>query len=237
MMHFNVDDFQSQDHGCQKCCCEKLSLQPGTTSKVSVGYATWAIPIGQLHCLPQFSLEQMQTCPVPASSNMPPKPIDDLTVFITPVDTEIADGDLNDEVVDPEDDALTFKVLPLYGPKYGKLALDPTGTFSYTPGAGYKGEDRFYCSASDGINPPVVFEVSIAVGIDSSKLVATPHVSIDPAGVVVDQRYFTASFPIRVSPAAQLCEVWRLTVLQGALDCDCTCYSRADCFDIGIGKC
>ncbi|KRR21353.1 hypothetical protein CQ14_06805 [Bradyrhizobium lablabi] len=236
MMHFNIDDFQPINNGCQKCCCEKLSLEPGTTSKVSVGYATWAIPIGQLHCLPQFSLEQMNTCPVPASGNMPPRPNDNMIRFDTPVDTELAD-DLNGEVTDPEGDALTFKLLSLYGPQHGKLILDPGGTFTYTPNSGYKGGERFFVSVADGVNSPVVMEVFIGVGVASADADVTPHVSIDQAGVVVDQRYFTAAFPIKVSPAAQLCEVWRLTVLQGALDCDCTCYSRTDCFDIGIGKC
>ncbi|MGY2987706.1 Ig-like domain-containing protein [Bradyrhizobium sp. USDA 4508] len=237
MMHFNVDDFQPINNSCQKCCCEKLTLQPGTTSKVSVGYATWAIPIGQLHCLPQFSLEQMDTCPVPVGGNLPPQPDNGMARFTTPVDTAIANGDLKTEITDPEGDPLTFKLLALYGPKHGKLVLNTDGTFSYTPASGYKGEERFFVSVSDGINQPVVIEVLIGVGVDPTSAVPTPHVSVDPAGVVVDQRYFTASFPIKVSPAAQLCEIWRLTVLQGALDCDCTCYSRADCFDIGIGKC
>jgi len=26
-------------------------------------------------------------------------------------------------------------------------------------------------------------------------------------------------------------------VLQAALDCECICYTRTDCFDIGIAKC
>jgi hypothetical protein len=58
---------------------------------------------------------------------------------------------------------------------------------------------------------------------------------IGPA--TVNQQYFTVSFPVKVSPAAQLCEVWRLTVLQGALDCECQCYTHSSCYDIGIAKC
>ena len=66
-------------------------------------------------------------------------------------------------------------------------------------------------------------------------VIPAPHISIGPA--VVDQRWFTVYFPVTVSPAASTCEIWRLTVLQAALDCDCTCYTRTDCFDIGIAKC
>ncbi|MGY3615671.1 Ig-like domain-containing protein [Bradyrhizobium sp. USDA 10063] len=236
MLHFTVDDQQVTNGGCVKCCCEKLSLKPGTISKVSVGYAPWAVPIGQLHCPPQFVIEPLQTCPVPVGGNLPPQPQADLVRFDTPVNVHL-DGDLNIQVSDPETDPLTFKLLPLYGPKHGKLVLDPAGLFAYDPVFNYQGEDRFFCSVSDGVNPPVVFEAVIAVGIASATLSPTPHVSIDHDGVTVDQRYFTVSFPVKVSPAAQLCEVWRLTVLQGALDCDCTCYQRTDCFDIGIVKC
>lgn len=237
MMHFNVDDFEPQTQSCVKCCCEKLSLSPGTTSKVSVGYATWAVPIGQLHCIPQFMLERMDTCPVPVSGNVPPAPNDGMARFTTPVDTSIDDGDLKTEISDPEDDPLTFKALPLYGPKHGKLILNADGTFTYDPFAGYKGEDRFFISVSDGVNAAQIIEVDVGVGVDPTNSQPTPHVSVDPTGAVVDQRWFSVSFPITVSPAAQLCEVWRLTVLQAALDCDCVCYTRSDCFDIRIAKC
>jgi hypothetical protein len=102
------------------------------------------------------------------------------------------------------------------------------------PANNFKGEERFYVSASDGTNT-AIFEVMIAVGVDPASMIAMPHVSVGPA--TVDQRYFTVYFPVTVSPAAAECEIWRLTVLQAALDCDCTCYTRSDCFDIGIGKC
>jgi len=54
---------------------------------------------------------------------------------------------------------------------------------------------------------------------------------------IVNQKYFTVCFPITLSPAAQECDVWRLTVLQGALDCQCICYTRTDCFDVKVAKC
>lgn len=232
MMHFTVEDPQPNASGCIKCCCEKLSLKPGTTSKVSVGYAPWAVPIGQLHCAPQFMIEQMETCPVPVGANMPPAATSEVK-FSTAVNA-LLESDLKLMITDPEAAALTFKLLPLYGPKHGKLDLKADGTFSYMPTTNFTGEERFYVSASDGTNT-AIFEVMIAVGIDAGTVTPTPHISIGPA--VVDQRYFTVYFPVTVSPAAQLCEVWRLTVLQAALDCDCQCYTRTDCFDIGIAKC
>lgn len=230
MMHFTVDDYQALD-SCQKCCCERLNLRPGTINKISVGYAAWAVPIGQLHCVPQFQFEQKETCPV-GSGNQPPQ-VTDTTAFETPINTALA-GDLKTRISDPEAQPMTFKALSLYGPQHGKLELAEDGTFDYTPAPNFKGQERFYASANDGSNT-ATFEVMVAVGIAAAGMTPTPHVSVGPA--TVDQRYFTVSFPIIVSPAAQPCEIWRLTVLQAALDCDCTCFTRTDCFDIGIASC
>jgi Bacterial Ig domain len=232
MMHFTVEDYSAVDATCVKCCCEKLNLKPGTVTKVSVGYAPWAVPIGQLHCTPQFQIEQMDTCPAPSGSNMPPHAISDVK-FSTAMNA-LLENTLTSMIVDPEALPLTFKLLTLYGPKHGKLDLNEDGTFSYMPATSFKGEERFYVSASDGSNT-AIFEVMIAVGVDVAAMVATPHVSVGAA--VVDSRYFTVYFPVSVSPAAHECEVWRLTVLQTAMDCNCTCFSRSDCFDIGIVKC
>lgn len=232
MMHFVVEDYTAVDAACQKCCCEKMNLKPGTITKVSVGYAPWAVPIGQLHCTPQFQIEQMDTCPLPVGSNMPPQATSEVK-FSTAKNALLANT-LTAMISDPEAVPLTFKLLPLYGPKHGKLDLQSSGAFSYMPSSNFVGEERFYISASDGPNT-TIFEVMIAVGIDPAGVLPTPHVSVGPA--VVDSRFFTVSFPVIMSPAANDCEVWRLTVLQTAMDCDCTCFTRSDCFDIGVAKC
>jgi Bacterial Ig domain len=234
MMHFTVEA-PSPTESCVKCCCENLSLKPGTIERVTVGYAPWALPIGRLHCDPSFALEQMETCLAPTQGNMPPQVSGD-PKFTGTVNTLLT-GDLKTVVSDLENDPLKFKVLPLYGPKHGNLVLAEDGTFEYTPHTSYKGTDNAFVSMSDGHNSPVVFEVMLGVGVLAPALVPTPSVSIDTKGVYIDERYFAVNFPIRISPAAKTCEVWRLTVLQGALDCECVCYTRTDCFDIRIVKC
>lgn len=238
MMHFTVDAFQPTGmpvDNCQKCCCEQLSLRPGTIERIVVGYAPWTLPIGRLHCDPSFTIEQMDTCPQALSGNLPPSAVAEPIVFETPVNTTL-DEDLAVQITDPEAAAVTFKPLMLYGAKHGKLVLQSDGAFTYMPATSYKGPDNFFISASDGVNTRV-FEILIAIGVAVDTLVATPNVSVDPNGVQVDERYHTVSFPIKVSPAARECEVWRLTALQGALDCACVCYMRTDCFDIRIAKC
>jgi len=234
MMHFTVEDFKAVD-SCHKCCCETLHLKPGTTTRVTVGYAPWAVPIGQLHCSPQFVVEKMDTCVVPTGGNLPPQitSLDGMVRFDTGMNVHL-DGDLRTKVTDPEGLALTFKLLTLYGPKQGKIVLDPSGMFDYDPYPSYTGEERFYCSASDGVNT-FTFEVLIAVGIDAGLM--KPREVITIGTPQVDQRYYMVVFPVTMSPAAQECDVWRLTVLQSALDCACQCYSRTDCFDIKVAKC
>jgi Big-like domain-containing protein len=237
MWYFNVADQSAQMvDGCVQCCCQTISLKPGTTSKVTIGYATWSIPIGRLHCIPSFVLDQMQTCPVaPAGANLPPRPASKVA-FDTAMNTTLTD-DLSTQVTDPEGDPLTFKWLMANGPSHGKLTLAADGSFTYVPDTTYVGADRFFASVSDGINPAVVFEIIVGVGTPSADIASTPSVGVDPNGVQIDYRMHTVSFPIKISPAAQLCEVWRLSMAQNAIDCDCYCYNRTDCYDIRIAKC
>lgn len=232
MFHYTVDAFQPVD-GCQKCCCERFNFKPGTTNKVVVGYAPWAAPIGDLHCQPQFALELLDTCPTPSSGNGAPAQTD-AAAFTTTVGGTL-NGDLKTKITDPEDDPLKFELMPFYGTTRGKLALNPDGTFVYTPQPGYSGADRFFYTADDGNGHKVAFEALIGVGVAANTVVATPHVSVGSSNI--DPRIFAVSFAVTIAPHTPQCEVWRLTVLQGALDCDCTCFTRTDCFDIGIARC
>lgn len=232
MMHFTVDAYTPVD-SCQTCCCEKLKLVPGTTSKVTVGYAPWAAPIGQLHCVPQFMIEPLATCPPVLSGNLPPQPQVPVA-FDVLLNTQLA-GSLSIAVTDPEGDPLTYALLPLYGPHHGKLSIQPDGNFTYMPEGSYAGPDRFFVSVKDPSNAPVIFEVLLGVGVSSDTVVPTPPVSVGPASV--DNRYYAVSFAITLSPAARACDMWKLTVRQAALDCECTCFTRNDCFDIGVAKC
>lgn len=234
MLHFTVNDYEAVS-GCVKCCCESVALKPGTIAPLVVNYAPWALPIGRLNCAPQVQIEAMETCPVPTGGDLPPQMTGN-PAFYVGINGHL-DGDLTGVVKDPEQQVLTFRLLPMYGPAHGKLVFDASGLFDYDPAYNYKGSDRFFASASDGVNAPLVFEVRIGVEIDPLTILPTPSVSVDPNGIKLDDRYYSVSFPVKVSPAAKTCEVWRLTVLQGALDCDCTCYARTDCFDIKIVKC
>ena len=236
MLAITVDDSQPAAASCIPCCCEPLFLKPGTITKVLVNYAPWSVPVGQLHCVPQFAIEQMETCPVLVGSNQPPHihSLDGMVRFDTGTNMHL-DGNFGDKISDPDGDPLVYKVHPMYGPQHGRLQLDPNGPFAYDPTPNYKGEERFYISVSDGKNPAVIFETLIAVGIDAGLMAPTPHIVVGTP--TINKQYHTVSFPVGLMPNADPCEVWRLTVLQAAIDCGCDCYTRTDCFDIKVASC
>jgi len=224
---YTVDQFTT--NSCNVCCCEDVGVKPGTSIKLTINYAPWAVPIGRLHCLPSFSLEQMETC----SPNSGQPNVIEPVRFATPINTDLVD-DLKTVATEPD---VTFKRTPLYGPWHGTVVINLDGTFTYTPLPGYTGEDRFYVTASFPNTKSTTFEVMVGVGIDETKIKPTPHVWVDEASVHLNERQYIASFALRVSPAADMCEVWRLSVMQNAIDCDCSCYNRIDCFDIRMVKC
>jgi hypothetical protein len=233
MMHVVIDDVRSSG-GCTTCCCEVVSLKPGETQPLHLYYAAWAAPIAPrgLHCEPTIEVELKDTCPPPSSSNLPPATAADIR-FDVLLNT-VFNGDLKTQVVDPEGDTMTFKPLPLYGPKLGKLDLNSDGTFTYTPVTGAKGEDRFFFTVSDGANS-VVMEALLGVGIASSTVKGTWDLVVGKP--VVDQRLYMVTIPITASPAAKICQVFRLSIRQGALDCNCECYYNVSCVDVRIAKC
>jgi hypothetical protein len=167
---------------------------------------------------------------------LPPQITPPMVAFDTPVNTGLS-GNLGAQVTDPDGDPIAFKWVAGYGPSYGAVNVNGDGSFSYTPATSFTGIDRFYASASDGINPPVVFEVVIGVGSPSANASLTPHVAVVPDGVRINYNHHIIQFPITVSPAAQACEVWKMNVFQSAIDCECTTYRRTDCFDIRMRTC
>lgn len=236
LAQIEIGTFPVDPSGCVSCCCEMVALKPGETMPLRLNYAPWAVPIGALrglHCAPSVEVELKDTCPPPAGSNLPPSAPPQIR-FDALVNTPL-DGDLNTQVIDPEGDPLTFKPMALYAPKHGSLKLKSDGTFTYTPVQDYKGEDRFFFSVTDSINPAVVMEAMIGVGISSYDVKGTWDLVIGQP--IVDQRTYIVTLPISASPAAKTCQIFRLSIRQAALDCDCNCYHHVDCVDVRIVKC
>lgn len=226
-------------NGCAVCCCQPASARPGETNKWIINYHDWVAPIrGRgIVSIPSFQFELITPCPAPNPANRPPTNVDyfPTVTFDTPLTANVsASAD------DPEDQPLTFALLPIYGPTHGKVSFNSDGSYTYTPNAGYSGYDAFWFTTSDAVNLPVVNKVTLRVNPQSPAPAlptpaAQPHVWIDPMRVGL--RSPIVEFPVVVSPAARPGDLWRITVLQSAIDCEGICFSTVDCFDLLIGKC
>ena len=231
MLQFNVDD--AVRDSCVVCCCEQLTLKPGTTSRITINYTPWAVPIGRLHCEPQFALEQMAACGV--SPGAPVKVLGETVSFDIPKDVQLED-DLNSKIDDPDGIVVSYKLVPFHGPYHGVVTVEKSGLFEYVSEGGYVGEDRFYVTATDDTGKSSTFEVLIGVGTNSAtSMKETPHVKVESWNVNYNLYVVTAA--ITVAPNADHCEVWRLTSNMQAIDCNCVCYNRTDCFDIRMSTC
>ncbi len=101
-------------------------------------------------------------------------------------------GNVLDNDNDPEGDNLTVTTTPLSGPDNGTLVLNTDGTFTFTPDAGFTGNDQFtylvcddgtpvacdsatvYLTILDVFYPPVVTPNPITIPVDSTGLVCMP---------------------------------------------------------------
>jgi hypothetical protein len=74
----------------------------------------------------------------------------------------VAEPGVLDNDSDPNGDPLTASLVS--GPSHGTLALEPDGSFLYTPDAGFVGLDRFTYKASDALLESDLATVTIEVG-------------------------------------------------------------------------
>jgi hypothetical protein len=243
MLQFTVDarDGVQSSNGCATCCCEPAVARPGETNLWQINYAPWAIPIGGrgLSVNTIFDIEKKTGATSPAGNQSPAVAFKASAVtFNTPLTDTVATS-----VVDPEADDLTFSLLPLYGPSNGEITFDAAGAFTYTPHAGFSGYETFFYQVSDGQSAPRIGEVSLAVSLASPatplplKTKGTPAVRVRREGLVILQSWAAIQFPVEISPAALPGDIYRLTIRQEALDCDCNPFYHVSCYDISIGRC
>ena len=110
----------------------------------------------------------------PPTGNVPPVAVDDsyTTAQDSPL-TIAAPGVLANDS-DTDDDTLTAVLIP--NGTVGSVALNPDGSFTYTPSAGFSGSDHFTYQASDGTALSALATVNITVTATSGN---TPPVAND----------------------------------------------------------
>lgn len=90
----------------------------------------------------------------PASAGFNQEPSCENDEFTTPSGVAVVDG-VADLCTDPDEDTLTYFVVPGSGPDNGTLDFDEvTGDFTYTPNPGFAGTDDFTFGAEDGFVVP-----------------------------------------------------------------------------------
>lgn len=234
-MMLNFTAAHDDTSACNTCCCEKIYGTPGTTEKVQIDYAAFSVPIGSLQCGTQFALEQVQTCPLPATGAPTNTDYQKDTLVSTPTTIDLSAGLL------PIGAVVTYALVPFQGPYSGTASLVGS-SLTYTPTQNFTGYDTLWYKMTDADGNVIIKQVSIQVRLATSAVALrelTPAIIIPTAANAdVNARMHSMSFPLNITPRAQVGEVYRLTVRQGATDCNYEgCYFTNKCFDIVIGKC
>lgn len=218
---------------CGTCCCAPAVARPGEVNPWIIDYAPWSVPIGG-RGLSADTKAFIETILVPEVIGLP------VATFLARA--IVAGNSLVNEqltATDPEGDALTFALVPWAGPQHGEATLSPTGVLNYTPAPGFYGVDRFFFTVSDGKN---VATQEIAIRVNA----AAPAVQFPPPEPtpMLEARDFSLDGPnhlvrfrVAASPAARVGSIYRMTVKQTALDCDCNPYVHIGCYDVQIMKC
>lgn len=219
------------------CCCFQANAVPGEINKWRLNFSLWVLPIGGRGLISPVSITfEKLNAEVVASGNLPPVVAD--VYFSTPHNTNLVS---TLTATDPEAAALTFAVVGT-GPQYGKLtAFSPaTGAFTYAPPADFNAIDTFAFTVSDGVNT-VTRQVKIAVqGASGNNLPLTetnpfPVLRVDPNKVKIVSPLI--EFPLEVAPDAKPGDIYRMTLVASAMDCEGTVFRHSSCYDIVITKC
>lgn len=229
------DAFPASANSCSSCCCQSATARPGETNKMGIIYTPWVAPLGGRGLVnkTQFEVEQVTKLPDP---NAPINtnyyfPVE----FNTPLVSSVATG-----ATDPAGGTLTYGLVQLYGPDYGSVVVNTDGTFTYTPTLGYAGYDEFYVETSNGLKS-IVTQVIVGVKAQGATADLPPFPFDKPLAVVMQSvkidRMDHLSFAIKASPTLRVGEIYRLTVKQPAIDCDCTEYVHVSCYDFIAVKC
>lgn len=239
MIYFNADPrdaYRSGGNVCGTCCCQDIRIAPAEVNKVQINYAPWAAPLGGhgLQNSTEFAIEQKSN-PTPQNA---PTNID--YRFASTAGVAIV-GDVSVSANAPIGETITFGLVPFSGPEYGEITFDPNGSFTYEPTAGRVGYDHFFFwTEAGGVRTVNQAQLKVSQTAPADPLPdhpLIPDVSVAMKTVNVDQSGYLLSFQLKASPAAEVGAIYRMTIRQPALDCDCNEYFHVSCYDITIAKC
>lgn len=230
-MYFMLDE-KSTD-ACNSCCCQTVTGQPGEIDRWTLDLANWAVPIGGKGISEIVANVELLHAPTPSAPQASNGAV--TSPFNTPTSIDLT------QFVADAGDAPKFRIIPFYGPKHGKIVIDPaTGIVVYTPTNGWAGYDHFYFEVADGAKKSVaqvIVGTQPQVGNLPTQPQFTPHVQVPDERIDLMRQAFVANVAVIISPAAVIGEIYRITIKVTTLDCDCNPFVNLSCYDLRIGKC
>lgn len=234
MLYFEADSRDgSVKSSCNICCSENASVRPGETNLITINYRNWAAPLlgkglaKQTLVAVSDNMNSDSELGVPTVSNNYIH-----TIQATPVNIDML-----------SDDAVKYEILSLYGLEHGSVThTSPNdNTIIYVPAADYTGYDHIWYRVTNLNDKKNIGQ--IIVSVDESDGKKNPDISfiapvtIHNSRIKVDCKNYLVSIPYSISPAARIDDIYRITIRQAALDCDCNQFWHEFYLDLTIGKC
>lgn len=219
-------------NGCHTCCCESMSARPGETNLVEINYANWAVPI-QGKGLFDGTIFEISSC---LNCNENALPVIENSFIRTTLNQLV-------EVTITAENAVKYSILQRFSAEHGVISdFDKTtGKFTYTPNAGFTGYDTVWFTAKDAAgnsnSGQIIISVDKSAGEQNPQTDFQEPVTIKRDRVKIDRRNYLMNFALEISPGARTDDIYRLTIRQPVLDCDCNKFWHEMCIDVQIGKC
>lgn len=225
------DGYQNTD--CNTCCCADANARAGETNLFRINYAPWSSMIAGKGLADYANVEFEYKPSGYVNANAPTnEDYNADTLMNMPIT-----GNVSDDAIAPNNEALFFKHMTLFGPENGSIEWAENGDYTYTPNENWWGYDHIYFKTSDGTNE-IVNVLTIAVSQVGNPLPVAPTQDVVS---VLDNRMrvegHSLHFPLQVLPNAKAGDIYRMTVRMPARDCDCNLFYHVSCYDILIGKC
>jgi VCBS repeat-containing protein len=147
-------------------------------------------------------------------------PVANPDAFTTPEDTPLT-GSVLDNDTDVDGDNLTAETVS--GPSHGTLALNPDGTFVYTPDQDFNGVDSFQYTATDGVWTSDPTTVTITV---------TPVTDILARNIVYNDSYWDGDDPLVTSDELSAIAPDKVPLFQGQT----ATYANVSNYEHGINE-
>ena len=147
-------------------------------------------------------------------------PVANPDAFTTPEDTPLT-GSVLDNDTDVDGDNLTAETVS--GPSHGTLALNPDGTFVYTPNQDFNGVDSFQYRATDGVWASDPTTVTITV---------TPVTDILARNIIYNDSYWDGDDPLVTSAELMAIAPDKVPLLQGQT----ATYANVSNYEHGINE-